>query len=69
MKERRAVQWEYQTMAIKAGGFMGGKVDEEAFTRALNELGRERWELVTVFDTAMGSGQTRDVIAVFKRQR
>jgi hypothetical protein len=63
------MQWEYQTLSIKAGGFMGGKLDEEAFNRALNELGRDRWELVAVFDTAMGSGQTRDVVAVFKRQR
>ncbi|UCF40687.1 MAG: DUF4177 domain-containing protein [Gemmatimonadota bacterium] len=63
------MQWEYQTLSIKAGGFMGGKLDDEAFTRALNELGRERWELVAAFDTAMGSGQTRDVVAVFKRPR
>jgi hypothetical protein len=62
------MQWEYKLLSMKTGGFVGGKLDDEKFTRALNELGRDRWELVSVFDTAMGSGQTRDVIAVFKRQ-
>jgi hypothetical protein len=32
-----------------------------------NQLGSERWELVSVFDTNMLEGKTRDVIAVLKR--
>ena len=63
------MQWEYKTLSMKTGGFVGGKLDDEKFNRALNELGRDRWDLVSVFDTAMGSGQTRNVITVFKRQK
>jgi hypothetical protein len=43
------------------------KLDGEAFNNKLNELGGQGWELVSVFDTNMGHGTTRDVVAVFKR--
>ena len=61
--------WEYKTIALEAHGFFGGKLDRTKFEALLNELGREGWELVNAFDTNQGHGQTRDVIAVFKRQR
>ena len=57
--------WEYMTVRIGAGGFLGGW-DAEALTARLNELGSEGWELVSMFDTNMG-GRTRDVIAILKR--
>jgi len=63
------MQWEYKTISLRTGGFLGGKVNQEDFEQALNGAGRDGWELVSVFDTAQGSGQTRDVIAVFKRSR
>jgi hypothetical protein len=63
------MQWEYRTYSLRTGGFLGGKVNQEDLDQALNEAGREGWELVSVFDTTQGSGQTRDVIAVFKRSR
>ena len=63
------MQWEYKTVQIAAHGFLGGKVDREAFEALLNGLGAEGWELVAAFDTNQGYGQTRDVIAIFKRPR
>lgn len=59
------MQWEYKTVSMRTGGFLGGKVNHENFEQALNGAGREGWELVSVFDTSHGS----DVIAVFKRSR
>jgi len=63
------MQWEYKTVSWRTGGFLGGKVNQEDLEHALNQAGRDGWELVSVFDTSQGSGQTRDVIAVFKRSR
>jgi hypothetical protein len=63
------MQWEYKTVSLRTGGFLGGKVKQEDLEQALNQAGRDGWELVSVFDTSQGSGQTRDVIAVFKRSR
>lgn len=63
------MHWEYKTIKLAAGGFLGGKLDEEAFDRMLNDLGRNGWELVAAFDTNQSSGQSRDVVAIFKRQR
>lgn len=60
--------WEYKTLKIKTGGFLGGKVDEKAFEDELNLLGMDGWELVSCFDTSL-SGQTTDVISVFKRRK
>lgn len=62
------MRWEYRTLMLSAGGvFFGGAVDAQALTDHLNTLGAEEWELVTAFDTNMGHGRTRDVIAVLKR--
>jgi Domain of unknown function (DUF4177) len=62
------MKWEYMTVMFMATGFwLGGKLDGEAFNKKLNELGAEGWELVSVFDTNMLHGQTRDVVAIFKR--
>ena len=63
------MHWEYKTLQMTAAGFLGGKIDLQELERQLNALGREGWELVNAFDTNMGSGQTRDVIAIFKRSR
>lgn len=61
--------WEYKTVALAAHGFLGGKLDTGRFEQLLNQLGKEGWELVNVFDTNQYQGATRDVIAVFKRER
>ncbi len=59
--------WEYKTVALAAHGFLGGKLDMGRFEEMLNQFGSKGWELVNVFDTNKLQGQTRDVIAVFKR--
>jgi len=63
------MKWEYRTVVFPASGWLlGGKLDGQAFNDKLNALGEDGWELVSVFDTSMAEGQTRDVIAVLKRQ-
>jgi hypothetical protein len=62
--------WDYKTMKLTAdGSWLGGKIDETKLEARLNELGRDGWELISAFDTNMAQGQTRDVIAIFKRAR
>ncbi len=62
------MKWEYMTLTLPAGGlFVGGKIDAQQLTERLNELGSEGWELVSVFDTNMLEGKTRDVFAILKR--
>jgi hypothetical protein len=63
------MKWEYMTIALKAGGFLGGKVNPDELTARLDEAGAAGWELVSVFPTARGNGHTRDVLAVFKRSK
>ncbi len=60
--------WQYQPVQFEAKGFMGGILDLEQFQNELNYLGSEGWELVSCFDTNMNQGQSRYVIAVFKRK-
>ncbi|HEY0020971.1 MAG TPA: DUF4177 domain-containing protein [Longimicrobium sp.] len=61
--------WEYQTLKVEPGGWLGGKVDIDELRDRLNALGREGWELVSALDTAYGQGQggTREIIAILKR--
>lgn len=62
------MQWEYMTLVFAATGFiLGGKLDGKRLNDRLNELGEEGWELVSVFDTNMLEGKTRDVYAILKR--
>ena len=62
------MRWEYMTLMIPASGWiLGGKIDAQKLTDRLNERGSEGWELVSVFDTSMLEGQTREVVAVLKR--
>ncbi len=62
------MQWEYMTLVFAATGFiLGGKLDGKKLNDRLNELGEEGWELVSVFDTNMLEGKTRDVYAILKR--
>lgn len=64
------MRFEYLTIKFAASGwFAGGDLDGDAFNQKLNDLGGEGWELVSVFDTNMLHGRTRDVVAVFKRTR
>ncbi len=69
MQLKAPMKWEYKTIKQPAGGFTGGKFDGQEWDQKLNDLGQQGWELVTVFGTHRCHGQTRDVVAMFKRQR
>lgn len=62
--------WEYRTVKHPAtGGFLGGKFDETQLDLRLNDLGVQGWELVSAFTTNQGYGQSRDIVAIFRRPR
>ncbi len=62
------MKWEYLTIKFgTTGWFLGGMLDGQKFNDRLNCLGEQGWELVSVFDTNMSQGQTRDVVAVLKK--
>jgi len=64
------MNWEYKTLKVSAtGGFLGGKFDEKSLDTKLNELGDQRWELVSAFATHQGYGQSRDVAVILKREK
>lgn len=62
---RMRQNWEYTSVQIETHGWLGGKIEASDFDAKLNELGRDGWELVNVFQAA---GSSR-VIAVFKRPK
>lgn len=62
--------WEYKTIKFNSKGFLGGVVDIPTLDAALNDLGAQGWELVSVFDTNMiVDGATREIVATLKRRR
>ncbi len=64
--------WEYQTLQFdfdsEAFISQGGLFNSQKFTRELNRLGWDGWELVSIFDTNQVRGGTKYVVAVLKRQ-
>ena len=63
------MQWEYKTVKLAAKGVFGGKFDAAQLDAMMNDLGRNGWELSAAFDTNQSYGQTRDIVALFKRPR
>jgi len=61
------VKWEYCTEEFETTGFSGGILDLQIFNDRLNDLGSRGWELVNAFATHRSQGETRFVMAVFKR--
>jgi hypothetical protein len=62
------MKWEYKTIKLKTRGIWGGNFDESELDNMMNEYGSEGWELVAGFDTSTGTGETSDVVIIFKRQ-
>jgi len=62
------IRWEYKTVSVPTHGWMGGIVKAEELDAILNQFGQEGWELVSALDTNMDRGQTRFIVAIFKRQ-
>ena len=66
------IKWEYKTLKFEtesSGYFSDGKLDEVDLDKKLNLLGEEGWELISSFDTNKCQGETKDIIAMFKRQK
>ena len=61
-------RWEYRTIKIETKGFWNKKLDVNEFDLQLNDLGSAGWELVSCFDTSQYQGESKEVIAVFKRR-
>ena len=61
-------KFEYETLKLDAKGFLGGKVDTDDLKSSLNEMGCNGWELVDMTASAVGYGETRYIICVFKRE-
>jgi hypothetical protein len=60
-------RWEYRTLKIDISGFFGPKLNVDRIAEALNEQGREGWELVSSFDVSHHHGVSSDVLMIFKR--
>ncbi len=58
------MRWEYKTLKYTKRSFFTGTLDAEALEHALNDLGREGWELVSINQTQMQSA-----LVVLKRQK
>ena len=61
--------FEYKTIKLGTTGWLaGGNLDEKKLDEHMNALGRQGWELVSAFDTNQAHGQSKDVVAIFKRE-
>lgn len=48
--------------------FLGGKVDTQALTDKLNELGRQGWQVTTMTDTNMAQGASRSLFVILQKE-
>lgn len=63
------MQWEYKTLVYqKSGNWFSGSLDVTELESVLNELGRERWELVSAAPNT-NHGQQRGILLILKKQR
>jgi hypothetical protein len=62
------MHWEYKTIVYKKAAWLSGSLEVTQLETILNELGRERWELVSAAPNAY-MGTQRGLVLIFKRQR
>ena len=65
----RAPRWEYTTVRIDVGGWLGPDGQPGAVDAALDRHGDAGWELVSAFDVDAGQGSTTAIVARFERPR
>ena len=63
----RAPRWEYRTVQIDVGSWLGPNVEPDAIDAELNRHGEEGWELVSALDVNAAEGSTTAIVALFKR--
>lgn len=66
-KQKIMKRFEYKTLEIKLKGTWGTKFDTVEIDKALNELGSQGWELVSVESRDMG-GTPYGYFYTFKRE-
>ena len=60
--------WEYKTIRIPfSKGWDRPGIEPTELDAALNQLGVEGWELVSVLSTSLENGRSGDAMAFFKR--
>ncbi len=59
---------EYTTLEVPTKGFWGYKIDHEALTAQLNELGWKGWEVVTLSNTNLHQGSSKGMLIILKRE-
>jgi len=71
------MKWEYKTIVIPTHGdtlvekltSAHARVDGIRVDSFLNKFGDDGWELVSAFSANNSTGMTREVVAIFKRQK
>ena len=62
-------RWEYRSVRLDVGGWVGPKVDLAQLDATLNGIGADGWELVSAVDLNKSDGKTSAIVALFKRAR
>lgn len=66
--DEQQTKWEYQIVIINVQGWIGPSFAAEDIENPMNRLGKEGWELVNVLDVNTRAGETKALVAVFKRR-
>lgn len=61
------MKWEYKILELATAKMLDVRLDVEAATRQLNELGRDGWELVGYDDLNAHNGRSLSAVMIFKR--
>ena len=62
-------QFEYKTLEVPVTGwYWGGKIDAQAMTDRLNELGKEGWQVSAMNETNMWRGASRALIIILQKE-
>lgn len=61
------IKWEYHTVTLDVEGFFETRLVDGQLATEFSRLGREGWELVSMFDLNRAHGRSSGVVAVFKR--
>ena len=65
----RPPEWEYKSLQLDVAGWLAPKVESTEMDLAMNHLGRDGWQLVSVLDLNKGQGMTSSIVLLFKRPR